>query len=173
VAEIPADNAPARALFAACGWREERTYVDLACDVPAASPAPAEMVVPVTVEDLRDVALPEADAPRSWGRSRGTLLNRAERLSGLAIAAGERLEASVLFAARRGHHDDLEPVSGTRRRRERGARRLVARAGASRARPDEDSHGFNGDEVAIATLHRLGFASARETIGVVTTAPTR
>src|SRR4030095_2761204 len=29
VAEVAADNAPARALFKACGWGEERTYFDL------------------------------------------------------------------------------------------------------------------------------------------------
>ena len=34
VAEIPSDNATARALFAACGWREERSYVDLVSSVP-------------------------------------------------------------------------------------------------------------------------------------------
>jgi ribosomal protein S18 acetylase RimI-like enzyme len=102
VAEIDAENAPARALFKACGWREERTYTDYVAESPVAAPAPPGLVVPVTVEDLMDIALPAADAPRSWERSLGTLLNRKERLSGLAIAHGDRLGAAILYSREEG-----------------------------------------------------------------------
>lgn len=98
LAEIPAATSPARALFAACGWREERTFLDYIAESPGAAPAPAGLVVPVTVDDLADIALPAPDAPRSWPRTRATLLARGERLKGLAIAHGERLDASVLYA---------------------------------------------------------------------------
>ena len=96
-AEIPADNAPARALFASCGWKEERAYVDFASDTPAASSAPPGLVVHVTVDDLMEIGLPEADAPRSWSRARATLIHRKERLHGLAIASGEGLDAALLY----------------------------------------------------------------------------
>jgi GNAT superfamily N-acetyltransferase len=96
VAEIPAGNSAARALFAACGWREERTYTDFILDAHPASPAPGG-VVSVTLDDLIDIALPADDAPRSWERTRGTLLKRTDRLLGLAIASGERIEASLLY----------------------------------------------------------------------------
>jgi len=98
VAELPAENSAARALFKACGWREERTYVDYLAESPVAAPAPPGLVVPVTVGDLADIALPAADAPRSWERSRATLLARSERLFGLAITHGDRLDASILYA---------------------------------------------------------------------------
>ena len=98
IAEFAADNVPARALFSACGWREERTYVDLVADSPVPSAAPPGLVVPVSVDDLTDIALPAPDAPRSWNRTLGTLLNRSERLLGLAIAGGEHLDASLLYS---------------------------------------------------------------------------
>jgi hypothetical protein len=50
------------------------------------------------LDDLMDIGLPTADAPRSWNRSRGTLVNRSERLLGLAIAGGEHLDASLLYS---------------------------------------------------------------------------
>jgi len=98
VAEIPAGNASARALFSACGWRDARTYTDYVAESLAGSPAPPGLVVPVTVADLEDIALPAADAPVAWERSRATLLARAERLKGLAIAPGDRLDAAVLYS---------------------------------------------------------------------------
>jgi ribosomal protein S18 acetylase RimI-like enzyme len=97
LAELPADNVPARALFAACGWREERTYTDYVAESLVGSPAPPGLVVPVTVGDLEDIALPPADAPRAWARTHGTLLARTDRLLGLAITHGERLDASALY----------------------------------------------------------------------------
>jgi len=96
VAEVDAANAPARALFAACGWQETRTYRDYAAASLAASPAPPGLVISVTANDLADIALPAPDAPRSWGRTRATL-GKNERLSGLAIAQGDRLDAGVLY----------------------------------------------------------------------------
>ena len=98
VAEIPADNAAARALFSACGWREERTYTDYVAETLVGSPAPAGLVVPVTLDDLADIGLPAAGDPRAWARTRATLLARGDRLSGLAIAHGERLDASLLYS---------------------------------------------------------------------------
>jgi ribosomal protein S18 acetylase RimI-like enzyme len=98
VAEIPEDDAPARALFEACGWREERRYADLVLEIPPGPAAPPGVVVEVTVDDLVDSAVPPPGAPVAWERSRATVLGRRERLSGLAIASGDRLEAAALYA---------------------------------------------------------------------------
>lgn len=102
LAEVPDDNAPARALFEACGWTAERRYADVVLDVPSGPPAPSGVIVSVTVDDLLDVAVPGPGAPISWERSRATLLGRRERLQGLAIASGDRLEAAVLYTREEG-----------------------------------------------------------------------
>ena len=96
-AEVPEDNAPARALVVACGWREERRYAEVVLDVPPGPTAPPGVVVEVTVDDLLESALPPPGAPLAWERTRATLLGRKERLMGLAIASGDRLEAAVLY----------------------------------------------------------------------------
>jgi hypothetical protein len=168
LAEIPEDNTRARALFGACGWQEERTYADLTWASPAARPAPPGLVVPVTVEDLGELALPQASAPRSWERSRGTLLNRRERLSALAIASGERLDASVIYsrededvalwslsaAPGAGGGAALATLLGDLAHREAG--RLVAPR-------------LHADEVPIDLLS-LGFTRGGRTVGLAATA---
>jgi hypothetical protein len=166
VAEVRADNAPARALFAACGWREERRYVDFVSDAPAASPAPTDLVVAVTVDDLIDIALPAAESPRSWQRTRGTLLNRKDRLSGLAIASGERLDASLLYS----QADDgrvaiwslfVAPGAGSE-----AALAMLLRELAHREKVALTIPGIENDELPLAFLRELGFAPRGESIGV-------
>ena len=98
VAEVDAENAAARALFEACGWREARRYADFTLDRSLAAPAAAGVVQAVPAADLADDLLPPDDAPRSWERTRGTLTKRMDGLSGLALASSERLEAAVLFS---------------------------------------------------------------------------
>ena len=171
LAELPADNAPARGLFAACGWREERTYVDLVCDSPIASPAPPGLVVPVTIDDLVDIALPAPDAPCSWDRTRSTLLNRRDHLSGLAISSGERLDASVVYTR---ENDDriaiwnLSVAPGGD-----AAMGLLLRELAHREEGCLTIPRVHGDEIAIELLQRLGFENGSETIGVAAEAQSR
>jgi ribosomal protein S18 acetylase RimI-like enzyme len=173
VAELPADNVPARALLKACGWREERTYVDLALDSPVASPAPPGLIVPVTVDDLIDIGLPAADAPRSWNRTRATLVNRKERLLGLAIAGGERLDASLLYT----RADDgriaiwsLSAAPGAGGERALGLliRDLAHREGSRLVVPR-----VHEDEVSVEALRGLGFVPGVETVGVAAEAQSR
>jgi ribosomal protein S18 acetylase RimI-like enzyme len=166
VAEVPADNAPARALFAACGWREEKTYVDLVCEVPAAFPAPAGLVVPVTVDELMDIALPAADASRSWDRTRNTLINRKDRLAGLAIASGERLDASVLFSREDDASIALWNLSATPAAGGAAALGLLLRELAHRESGRMTIPRMLGDEVAIDLLLDLGFKRGVETVGL-------
>lgn len=173
VAEIDAGNKPARALFAACGFREERAYVDLVWESPIASPAPDGLVIPVTVDDLIDIALPEANAPRSWDRSRGTLLNRRERLLGLAIASGEQLDASLLYARENDGRVAIWNLSVSPGRDGEAALRTLFRDLAHRESGPLSIPRAEESEIALDLLTSLGFARERETVGVAAEARSR
>jgi ribosomal protein S18 acetylase RimI-like enzyme len=173
VAELPANNAPARALFTACGWREERTYVDLVCDSPVASPVPPGLVVPVTVDDLTDIALPAADAPRAWIRSRGTLVNRSERLSGLAVAGGEHLDASILYTQDDGGDATIWSLSSAPGAAGEAALGMLMRELAHRAAGRLAVPRIHEAEASLDVLTRLGFARRGETIGLAVDAQSR
>jgi hypothetical protein len=173
VAEVATGNAAARALFAACGWREERTYVDLVCGSPIASPAPDGLVVPVTVDDLTDIALPAADAPRSWNRTRGTLLNRKERLFGLAIASGESLDASVLYSREDDGSQAIWSLSAAPSAAGVAVLGMLLRDLAHREPGRVAIPRVHSDEVAIETMIGLGFAPRADTISVAAEAVAR
>lgn len=136
VAEIPADDAATLALFESCGFREEARFADLVLESPPLSgPAPPGAVSSVTVADLDALGLLAFAGRRAWERTKPTLLARADRLRGLAVATDERVEASVLYTREDGGaaiwsvvvHDDapsrraFEIVVGELARRE-GAR---------------------------------------------------
>jgi hypothetical protein len=165
-AEIPAENAPARALFNACGWREGRTYVDLVCDSPTASPAPPGLVVPVTVDDLPEIALPAEGAPRSWNRTRATLINRKGRLLGLAVAGGERLDASVLYSREPDGGVAIWNVFVSEGTNGEAALGMVLHELAERERGRFVVPRIGEDEVPVEVLRRLGFSPSVETVGV-------
>jgi ribosomal protein S18 acetylase RimI-like enzyme len=173
VAELPADNVPARALFKACGWKEERTYVDLVSDSPAAAPAPPGLVVAVTVEDLTDIALPSSDAPRSWDRTRGTLVNRGERLSGLAIAGGEQLDASLLYTKDDDGEATIWSLSSAPGAAGEAALGMLMRELAHRAASRLVVPRIHEAEASLDLLTRLGFARRGETIGLAADAQSR
>jgi GNAT superfamily N-acetyltransferase len=172
VAEIGAMNAPARALFAACGWREERTYTDVLCDSPVAVAAPPGLVAEVTVGDLEEIALPAPDAPRSWGRTRGTLLNRRERLSGLAIASGERLDAAALYE-REGGGTVVWSLSSAPGAGGEAALGTLLRELAHREPGGIAIPRIHDDEVPIDLLVGQGFSRGAETLGVASEARSR
>lgn len=96
VAEVPADDDAALALFAACGWLEERRYFDLTFEGAAAPQAPAGVVVATSLDEIGDAPLSPTGTPRSWERTAGTLRSRAGRLSGALVASAERVEAWAL-----------------------------------------------------------------------------
>lgn len=132
LAELPEDNAPARALFEACGWQEERRYADVVLDVPPGPVIPPGFIVAVTVDDLVDTALPALGAPVSWERTRATLLGRKERLQGLAIASGDRLEAAVLYTREEGGSASLWCVHRADDDRGKGALEVLLKEVANR-----------------------------------------
>jgi GNAT superfamily N-acetyltransferase len=170
VAEIDAQDAPARALFKACGWREERTYVDFVAESLVADPATPGLVVPVTVDDLMDVALPAADAPRSWERTRGTLLNRKERLSGLAIAHGDRLDAAVLYSREDGGRVPVWSLFAAPNNSGRDAAGILFRDLAHREHATMTLPRIDEAELETIVFRDLGFAPAAATIGMSTAA---
>lgn len=172
VAEVAADQAPARALFTACGWREERTYSDLISQSPLAAPAPTGLVVAVTVDELMDIALPDADAPRSWGRRRGTLLNRRERLLGLAISSGEALDASLLYSRENGYTAiwSLSTAPGAAGDAALG---MLLRDLAHREPGRLTIPRIHDEEVSIELLLSQGFVRGGEAIGVASEAQSR
>jgi GNAT superfamily N-acetyltransferase len=173
VAEIDAENAPTRALFKACEWREATTYIECIADSPVAAPAPPGLVVAVTANDLIDIALPAADEPRSWERSRGTLLNRKERLSGLAIAHGDRLDASVLYSRENDGAVALWNVSTAPGEEGRGALGILLGELAHREPGRFVVPRVHPDEVSVDSLRGFGFAPTVETIGVAASARSR
>lgn len=173
VAEVATGNTAARALFRACGWREERTYIDLVAVSPVASPAPPGLVVPVTVDDLLDIALPEAGAPRSWNRTRGTILNRKERLSGLAIASGERLDASLLYSREEDGRITIWSLFATAGEGGGAALGTLFRDLAHRESGRLAIPRVHEDEVSFDLLKGLGFTRGEVTIELTTEAQSR
>lgn len=100
--ELPADAAVARRFVEACGYREDVRYADFtrAAGTPGEIP---EIVIPTTLDELVQSDAIDLKAQRCWERTPESLLNLGERLQGLAIASGERIEAYVLF------DDEAEP----------------------------------------------------------------
>ena len=165
VAEVPAESTTARALFAACGWREERTYVDYVAESLVAAPAPPGLVVPVTVNDLMELELPASDAPRSWERTRGTLLGRKDRLHGLAISSGERLDASLVYA-----RQDDSTVASWRLAGAPAALGVLLRELAHREHRRLVAPRIHESEIPLSVLRDLVFAPRRETVGLAASA---
>lgn len=96
VAEIALDRPAALALFESCGFLREVEYSDfLKPRTREAGNAP-DCVAPVTLDDLIEARAFDLASPRSWARAPAALVRRKERLVGLAVATGERIEAYVL-----------------------------------------------------------------------------
>jgi hypothetical protein len=97
LAEVPATNVPARALFEACGWAHDRAYFDLVLGDDAGGPSPPYgAFTPVTIDDVPE-AIPRPDTQPAWECSAAAIEKRRERLRGLALISTERIEASALY----------------------------------------------------------------------------
>jgi hypothetical protein len=127
----------------------------------------------VTVDDLIDIALPDATAPRSWSRTRGTLLNRKERLSGLAIASGERLDASLLYSREDDRGVAIWSLSAALGSDGDAALRTVLRDLAHRECCPLSIPRAHESEVSFDLLTGLGFTRGEVTIGVTAEAQSR
>ena len=120
-----------------------------------------------------DIALPEASAPRSWNRTRGTLLNRKARLSGVAIASGERLDASLLFSREEDGHLTIWSLSTAPGDGGEASLGTLFRELAHREPGRVVIPRICDDEASIDVLLGLGFTRGEETIGVVAEAQPR
>ncbi len=170
LAEVPEGDPAACGLFEACGFRHDRTYLDLVWTAPTARRAPAGVVVPAGVEELADVALPAPEAARSWGRSRATLLNRRERLSGRAIAAGDTLEAAVVYA-RLTPGIALWGLHATEGTAGEAALSVLLQDLAHHEPGPMAVPRFGDDEVPPGVLRSLGFVPTGETYRAVSSTP--
>jgi GNAT superfamily N-acetyltransferase len=97
VAEVPAEMDGACSFMEACGYVEEKVYTDFAHRGGGDRPPSAELVMPVTVDELMANDAIDQEAHRCWKRAPATLINVKESLSGIAVATDERIEAWLLF----------------------------------------------------------------------------
>jgi ribosomal protein S18 acetylase RimI-like enzyme len=165
-AEVPADNATARALFEACGYREDRRTTDFRLEGGAGSPAPAGLVQDVALDEIGEASLPSEGAARSWGRTRATLVARKDRLRGLAIASAERLEAAVL-CYREGEVTSVGWIWASENRSGSAALgTLFAELGHREGSPIVIPR-VGPEEIDFDLLKGLGFTAGEETIGYV------
>ena len=109
VAEVPEDNAPARALFASTGFVEEAVLTDYVWE-PGGRPGLQTgqgFIIPVTIDDLAaNGLLSDPQPPVCWERSVETLTARKDDIAGVAVANDEEIEAYILHIK-----DTAEPVA--------------------------------------------------------------
>jgi hypothetical protein len=127
----------------------------------------------VTVDDLVDVALPAAGALRSWDRTRATLLNRADRLRGLAIASDERLDASLLYTREPDGRVAIWNLSAAGDANGEAALGVLLRELAHREPGPLLIPAAADDELPIPLLAKLGFKAGPTTIGMAAEAQSR
>ena len=164
VAEIPAEWTPIRAFFEKTAFVEEARYLDFVRAAPpvAAADPRAELIVPITLNEVIDSGAFDPTIPRPWARSVASLRAKGEALVGLAVAT-DRIEAFVLYVrpADGAPRDVLALGVADEAAGPALLGLLLGRLGAVRVL------GVSEREVATATMLALGCARTRETIGYV------
>lgn len=102
LAEVPPGMPAAEALLASVGYQREAELTDWLLEGEAlaavgSEPVPEEVAAPVRVEELAAAGALELPPGLAWERQRRTLLQRGERLAGLAVAGAERVEAWLVY----------------------------------------------------------------------------
>ncbi len=102
IAEVPPGMPAAEALLAAVGYQREATLTDWTLDGEAlaaltADPVPEGVASPVPVAALAAAGALELPPGLAWERQRRTLVQRGDRLGGLAIAGPDRVEAWLVY----------------------------------------------------------------------------
>lgn len=166
VAEIPAENAAALGLFAACGWREDRWYVDYVLEHPGAiaEAAPAGLVSRVGVEPLAEMGALRG-APLAWERRQETLLPRGEALQGYAVASEEGLESYLVVGG-----GEIASIWCARTARGETALVTLLRHVAASATGPLTVSRLSPEEVPYDLEAELGFVRGREVVGLATEA---
>ncbi len=103
VAEVPAERAPARALFTACSWQSEARFVDwrragttdLSTSAAEAGARTDFPVAPISVEEATGSGLLRPGT-RSWHRDLPALEKQGDGLLALGFHSLDRLEACLL-----------------------------------------------------------------------------
>jgi GNAT superfamily N-acetyltransferase len=95
--ELPSGLAAVGPFLESCGYTVEDRYTDFAAH-PESRPAPSsELIFPVTLDELLEHGALENDVERCWERTPAALQNIRERVHGLALGSGERIEAHLLY----------------------------------------------------------------------------
>ena len=97
LAEAPAADPAVRFFLETCGYTRERTYTDYVRQPDPSTVAPHDLIQPITVEELLKNDALDRQGPRPWERAPETLINRGDRLQGIAIASDQRIEAHLLY----------------------------------------------------------------------------
>jgi len=164
VAEVAEELAGARAFVERCGYEPECVYVDFDHPGGATAPRAAELIFPVTVDELVANDALERRSIQSWRRAPETLVASGESLRGLALATDARIEAWLLYEpSDRGPHDVRAFRCADPARRERWLRPLFQQLAASE-RPLRLSRIERG-EIPFELLESWGFRPSRRTIG--------
>jgi len=166
VAEVPADRAAFRAFLAKCGYRAEVEYADFVRQPTPPDDRGAELVIPITAEELiADGALDEGGR-RCWQRAPAALARRATGLRGLAVVSAERVEAYLLSARDGGAAETNVVALGCRDGEKRGLwiGLLLRRLAAEQLGPLRIPR-VHPDEIAFDVLLDNGFVEDGRTIG--------
>lgn len=112
VADVPADDPAALALFAALGWQREHELVDRLRREPTGSgqPIPEDLVIPVTVAELESAGALLVSPRAPLERSVETIRSRAEGTIGAAVVTPDRVEAFVVAEPVRTADGSLRPA---------------------------------------------------------------
>jgi len=166
LAEVPGDWTESRAFIEACGYRAEATFVDFSRP-PDPGPAEAhELVIPITLDDLIENDVVSPAGRRCWERAPETLINVKAGLQGFAVAAGERIEAYLLYRdpAGRGEREVQAFACREPERTEQLLGLLFSHCGRTTQRPLTIPKA-SSDEIRFELLESFGFEIGDETVG--------
>jgi GNAT superfamily N-acetyltransferase len=168
VAEVPTELSAARTFLGKCGYRAEVEYADFVRHPSPSDDRGAELVIPITAEELMADGALDDRGRRCWQRAPAALARRSTGLRGLAVASAERIEAYLLSA-----HDERAPETnvvalGCRDSEKRGLwiALLLRRLAAEQLRPLRIPR-VHPDEIAFDVLRDNGFVEDGRTIGYV------
>jgi len=167
LAEVGEADAPALGFLRACGYAETARYHDFTLERPERRAAGHPLVGPLGVEELRDAGAFDDAVPRAWERMPRALLNRRDELSALAVAAGERVEAHLVYHDRADGAREILALASARGEALLGLLLDEAAASAQNALLVPRAHPA---EIPYAFLESRGFVRGAPTLGLATTA---
>ena len=172
LAEVPAKWDAACALFESCGYRRERTYVDYEWKPAHPLSERTELVVPIAVDELLEAGAFDNEAQRCWERAPQTLLNRKDRIRGIAIAS-DRIEAYLLYReAGAGEPREIVALDSTESGNRETLLGLLVRHHVATADTVVRIPRVWSEEIPSSWLEQWGFRPASEYAGYAASATT-